>query len=110
MVQRAKDQLNKNKNDDSIVGALLSGGTTNISSTVVPCSIPSGAIGFRLYPTTNDIRFAIDEDPVTAGTVNAATVGAIAKSGAWEKRLVIPNASEVRLLGTTETDVDIEWF
>lgn len=103
----ARQRTNKK---DTIVGVLSSGTTTTITTTVVPCTIPSDAIGFRIYPTTTAIRFNVDADPATAGTVNAATAGAIAKPGAWEARLLYEGAATVRLLGTVTTTVDIEWF
>ena len=114
MANQDLGNLRRTKKVDTLVGALTSGTTTDISTTVVPCSAPVSAIGFRLYPTTNAIRFAVDEDPVAAGTVNAATIGAVAKAGAWESRLlgqqVGDTARTVRLLGTTATTVDLEWF
>jgi len=106
----SRDARIRTKKEATLVSALSSGTTTNISTTVVPCTVPSNAVGFRLYPTTNAIRFNVDADPVAAGTVNAATAGGIAQAGIWETRLLPAGSSTVRILGTTTTNVDIEWF
>ena len=104
------NRMETKKNDLTLVGHLSSGSMDGLSTTVLSCSVVSGAVGFRLYPTTNAIRFAIDTDPAVAGTVNAATVGSIAKAGAWETRLLPEGSTTVRLLATVATTVDIEWF
>jgi hypothetical protein len=71
---------------DARSGKLTSGSYT-VGATKTEINIPSWAIGFRLYPVTNDIRFAVGEDPVQAGSA-AQAVGATAKADQFCTRLL----------------------
>lgn len=106
-----RDNRIRTKKEDWPVGHLATARGTEISATYHRINIPSTAVGFRIYPTTNAIRFAVDADPsVTEGgfTVNAA--GAIAKPGAWETRMLPAGSSTVSVAAVASTTVDIEFF
>lgn len=114
----SRKQLLQNKSifqliPDVETGVLLSG-AEELTTNVVSVTIPIGAVGFRLYPTTNDIRFAVDEDPVAVGTLtdDSLTCGGIAKAGQWEKRYI--GISDVvrtlNILCSTTTNVATEIF
>lgn len=90
---------------------VLTSGSGSVSTSVVTVTVPDDAMGFRLYATTNPIRFAINEDPATVGTLASLTVGGIAKADMWETRIIaIGTSRTLRLLGTTATTVDVEFF
>lgn len=97
---------------DARQGKLTSGSYT-VGSTKTEINIPSWAIGFRLYPVTNDIRFAIGEDPLQAGSATQA-VGATAKGDAWETRLIEAGAqglaAGLRLLRVSSDAVTLVQF
>ena len=105
-----KSRQRTKKSEDFPVGHLSSGRGTEVASSVYSIDIPDGAEGFRIYPTTNAIRFAVDADPSTEGGFTVLSSGAIAKPGAWETRLLQAGSSTVRVLATTSTIVDVEFF
>jgi len=85
----------------------------NVYTTAKGFTLPAAAIGFRLYPTTNDIRFSIDETTGTVGSIDGGTrgIGGIAKAGEWTERYVDTGSAHiVYVLGTTTTNVAAEAF
>ena len=106
-----RDNRIRTKKEDWPVGHLQTARGTQISSTYHRINIPASAVGFRIYPTTNAVRFAVDADPsATEGgfTVNAA--GAIAKPGAWETRMLPSASTTISIAAATSTIVDVEFF
>jgi len=100
---------------NAVQGALLSGSGTLVTTAVTTVDIPSSAIGFKIFATTNPIRIALDEDPVDVGTINSASVGSTIKAGAWDTRLFVrgdERASELRIKcpGQTSIVVDVDFF
>ena len=93
---------------DARTSKLTSGVWTLASGVVESITIPSWARGFRLRPTA-DIRFAISEDPVAAGT-ETLTVGNIAYANESEVRLIETGAVTVRLLATGASTVTVEFY
>lgn len=97
---------------DTGTGTLKSGEYTLSASagTVTSIAVPSGVRGFRLYPRSNNCRFAVGEDPAAVG-VGALATGAIAKADQWETRILPAGAATVRLRSTTASlVVDVEFF
>lgn len=87
--------------------------------TVTAIALPEWVRGVRLYPRSNAVRFAIDEDPDAVGTssatsiaANALTVGGIAKADAWEVRVIADGDDrELRMRSTAASVVvDVELF
>lgn len=83
--------------------------------TLTTITLPDNAQGFRLYPATSDIRFAIGENPAaeatdTDGTVAAAdfAVGAIAKADQWETRLLAAGTARTLRLRSATASVVVE--
>lgn len=95
-------------NADARTAALTSGLWTLAASVVESVTIPAYARGFRLRPSA-DIRFAISEDPVAAGT-ETLTVGATAFANESEVRLLESGAVTLRLLATGATTVQVSFF
>lgn len=95
-------------NADARNAALTSGLWTLANGVVESITIPSYARGFRLRPSA-DIRFAIGEDPVAAGT-ETLTVGATAFANENEVRLIEAGAVTLRLLATGATTVQVSFF
>lgn len=95
-------------NADARNGALTSGLWTLAAGIVEQVAIPSYARGFRLRPSA-DIRFAISEDPVAAGT-ETLTVGVTAFANESEIRLIDPGSVTLRLLATGATTVAVSFF
>lgn len=100
---------------NAVQGALVSGSGTLLTTAVTTIDIPTSAVGFRIFATTNPIRIAIDEDPVDAGTINSASVGNTIKAGAWDYRYFVrgdERASELRIKcpGQTSIVVDVDFF
>lgn len=92
---------------DARNGKLTSGSyTVNTTATI---AIPSWARGFRLYPSSNDIRFAVGEAPAAIGA-GTLTVGHTAKADSWETRLLESGATNVQLLSTASTTVIVGFF
>lgn len=85
--------------------------TSGSVNTTQSISIPDEALGFRIYPTANSIRFAVNEAPAAVGTMPALAVGGIAKNDIWETRLLDwGTAKTLQLLSTAATTVDVEFF
>ena len=92
-------------------------GTPGELSTV---TLPDDAIGFKIYPRTNHIRFAVNQGAAAVATgtttVTAANfaVGGIAKNDMWEVRLLPPRYLGARILTLRSTTasvvVDLEVF
>jgi hypothetical protein len=92
-------------------------GTPGALSTV---TLPSDAIGFKIWPRTNHVRFAINQAlaAVATGTTTIAAsdlaVGGIAKNDQWEVRLLPPAYKGTRILTLRSTTasvvVDLEVF
>jgi hypothetical protein len=87
--------------------------------TVTTVTLPDDIIGFRLYPRSNDCRFALGEDPAAVATSSATSipasglaVGGIAKADAWETRLIERGQSRTLRLrsATASLVVDLEVF
>jgi hypothetical protein len=93
---------------DARNAALTSGLWTLAAGVVESVTIPAFARGFRLRPSA-DIRFAISEDPVAAGT-ETLTVGATAFANESEVRLIESGAVTLRLLATGATTVQVSFF
>ena len=98
------------KSEDYPVGHLSSGRGTEVSTTPYSITIPSTAEGFRIWPTTNAIRFAVDSNPSTEGGFTVLSSGAIAKPGAWETRLLPAGSTTLNVVATSVTVVDVEFF
>jgi len=89
--------------------AKLVSGTWTVATTA-SIDIPVTAIGFRIYPTSNSIRFAVGEAPVAAGS-GSLTAGGIAKNDMWETRLLVDGEGRtLQLLSTASTVVEVEIF
>jgi len=95
-------------NADARTAKLTSGLWTLAAGVVESITIPSWARGFRLRPSA-DIRFAISEDPVAAGTVTL-TVGNTAFASENEVRLIEAGAVTLRLLATGATTVSVGFW
>jgi len=95
-------------NADARTARLTSGLWTLAAGVVETVTIPSWAHGFRLRPSA-DIRFAISEDPVAAGT-ETLTVGNTAFASENEVRLIEAGAVSLRLLATGATTVQVTFF
>lgn len=97
-------------NADARNAKLTSGTWTLAAGVVESVTVPSWARGFRLRPTA-DIRFAISEDPVAAGT-ETLTVGNTAYANESEVRLIEPVSGTVtvRLLAIGATTVNVGFF
>ena len=108
-MSRRTDRM-RTKKEDWPVGHLQTCRGTEVSTTVYTINIPAEAVGFRIYPTTNAIRFAVDHHPAVEGGFTVNSVGAIAKPGAWENRLLPQGSTTLNVLGTSSTIVDIEFF
>lgn len=87
----------------------VSSGLYTVGTTVVSIDIPDTAKGVKIKALINDVRFAVDENPVAAGS-DALTTGAIAFAGETEVRTFRRPRTTLRLLGTTSTDVNVEFF
>lgn len=116
-LQRASTYTPVGLTPDAALGALLSIRVT-LSATpgnVTAITLPDVAQGFRLYPASNDIRFAIGEDPAAEATsastpiaAAAFAVGAVAKADTWETRLVAAGASRTLRLRSATASVVVE--
>ena len=106
---------------DARTGALFSLSVTlsGTPNTVTTITLPDNARGFRLYPTSNDVRFAVGENPATLATATATTiaaaafgVGGIAKGDQFETRLLEAGTSRTLRLSsaTASTVVTAETF
>lgn len=93
---------------DARDGVLKSGEYT-VSTSVVTIDIPAGTTGVKIVPFVNNIRFAIDEDPVAIGT-NELTTGGFALAGVPEVRVIHPDTLDLRLLATADTTVWVEFY
>jgi|GEM_PF-2007355 len=93
---------------DARTTALVSGLWTLAAGVVESITIPAWARGFRLRPSA-DIRFAISDDPVAAGT-ETLTVGNPAFASENEVRLIEAGAVTLRLLATGATTVTVGFF
>ena len=105
-----KSDRQRNKKEDWPVGQLSSGRGTEVSTTPYSITIPDGAEGFRIFPTTNAIRFAVDMNPGVEGGFTVLSSGGVAKPGIWETRLLPDGSTTLNVLGTTPTVVDVEFF
>ena len=105
-----KSARQRNKKEDWPVGHLQTALATQISSVVHRINVPAAAVGFRLYPTTNAIRFAVDADPAVEGGITVNAAGAIAKAGAWETRMLPAGSSTIAITALLSTSVEIEFF
>lgn len=84
-------------------------------NTVSSVPVPTGAMGFRLFPTTADVVFAVDENPAAlaayteTGANNLAlgglSTGNAATANALEVRLLAAGAATVRLASATASAV-----
>lgn len=90
---------------------------------VTVVTLPDTVRGFRLYPRSNNCRFAVGEIPTVVATVAAGTqavaaatlaasIGGIAKADAWEVRLLdAGTARTLQLKSLTASHVvDLETF
>lgn len=83
-------------------------GSVNTTSTI---NVPDGAMGFRIFPTSNSIRFGINEAPAAVGSLPTLANGGIAKNDIWETRIIGNGVSRtLQLLSTAATTVDVEFF
>lgn len=99
-------------------------GTPNTITTV---TIPSGSLGFKLYPRTNHVRFGVylSDSPRSVVVVSTSaltvvpasqfSVGGIAKPDQWETRILpterLGADRIIKLLSTTASVVvDLEFF
>lgn len=88
----------------------LTSGTYTLGAGVTSISVPDTSIGFRLYPVTTDVRFAVGEDPAAEGS-GALAVGGIAKADQWEQRLLETGTSRtLRIRGTNTATCRVEVF
>ncbi len=98
--------------------------------TLTTITLPTDVKGFRLYPRTNHVRFAVyySNNPRTLAAVATDTdntvaaadfaIGGIAKNDIWETRLLPPdrsnNGGPARILTlrsiTADVVVDVELF
>jgi len=91
--------------------------TPNLVTTI---TLPASTKGFKLFPRSNAIRFAVNRDTVTVATSTATsivaasvfTAGGIAKADMWEVRLLPSVATRTLRLSsaTASVVVDVELF
>lgn len=95
---------------DARQGALVSSEVTlsGTPGTVSSVTLPDSAQGFRIFPRSNAVRFAIGEDPAAVGTGGTFTVGGVAKADAWETRTLDAGASRTLRLRSTVASVVID--
>ena len=89
---------------------------------VTRIEIPELACGFRLHPTSGNVRFAVDKDPQQQATSSASEIsvsdladGHTARQDFWEVRTFETNSpnrgKELRLTGVVGSEVlDVEFF
>lgn len=91
-------------------------GTPGTNTTV---TLPDDAKGFRLYPRSNHIRFAVNATCAAVATSSSTTIaasalaiGGIAKNDIWETRLLPAGSSRTLSLesATGSVVVDLETF
>lgn len=94
-------------------------GTPGTETTI---TIPSDAVGFKIYPRSSSVRFAVNASPAAVATDSDGTVaatdlaiGGIAKANQWEVRILPPEGqSGTRILkiesATASVVVDFEVF
>ena len=91
--------------------------------TLTTITVPAWAKGFKLYPRSNAVRFAVGKSTRTAAAVGASSgasltesdmgVGGICKADMWETRLLPSNTTgRVMTLRSTTASVviDVEFF
>ncbi len=94
--------------------------TMSTAGTVTTITLPDTARGFKLYPRTSHIRFAVGNTAIAAVATSSATtiastafaVGGIAKPDAWEVRLLPSGATRTLSIRsiTSSVVVDVEVF
>jgi hypothetical protein len=97
----------------------LSATLSDTPGTVTTITLPDSARGIRLNPTSDDIQFAVGEDPDVLATSSDTTiavdtfgVGGIAKGDAWEVRLIEDGTARTLHLAsaTASVVVTVETF
>lgn len=121
LTDRQKESYEDTVNAKNIV--ITSSATVWVISTV---TVPTNAKGFRLYPVTNEVNFAVQDGATTitissvtanwsASSVTTFGTGGLAKGDKWETRLLpYTSSSNTRYLylrsGTASTVITLEFF
>lgn len=106
---REAPDAGKNTANDVVLKSISASITGATTKTV---DIPDVARGFKIYPTDNDVQFAIGEDPAVGTSFDSDPgVGGVAKADQWEVRLLVPGTDrDIRIKTTATTDVVLEFF
>lgn len=83
--------------------------------TVTTVTVPNDAKGFRLYPRSNAVRFAVGSTVAAVATSSSTTiaatafaVGGIAKANIWETRLLPSGSSRTVTINSPSASVVID--